>query len=59
MYGENTEQTRAKSDRALALFEKGLTTSQIAERLGVAQNNISAMLRHARKRREKVTEDKH
>lgn len=43
-----------KSDRALALREKGLTPTQIAERLGTTRGSVSAMIIAAKKRREKA-----
>ena len=43
-----------KSDRALALYEKGLTPTQIAERLGTNPRSTSAMILQAKKRREKL-----
>lgn len=43
-----------KSDRALALHDKGLTPAQIAERLGSNPRSVSAMILHARQRREKA-----
>jgi DNA-directed RNA polymerase specialized sigma24 family protein len=45
-----------KNERALELFEKGLTPDQIAERLGVNPRLIWTMLRNARKRRERELE---
>lgn len=45
-----------KSDRALELFEKGLSVSVIAERLGSRRTNIAEMIRSARSRREKEME---
>lgn len=44
-----------KSDRALELREKGLTPTQIAERLGTTARSASAMIRNAQLRREKAT----
>jgi transcriptional regulator len=43
----------SKADRALELHEKGLQPYQIAERLGITNRNIPAMIEKARKRREK------
>jgi transcriptional regulator len=45
-----------KGDRALELFEKGLDTAQIAERLGTNRRVIATMLCHARAKREKELE---
>ena len=42
-----------KAERALELFEKGLTYYVIAERLGITSRNVGAMIEKARKQREK------
>lgn len=46
-----------KSERALELREKGLTPEQISERIGCTRNNVSAMINHARKKRERMKAD--
>ena len=43
-----------KGDRALKLFDSGLTYSLIAERLGGNTSAICALIQNARKRREKA-----
>jgi hypothetical protein len=50
---EDVEQrkTISKSDRALDLFEKGIDTPTICERLGIGIHSIHAMLRCARNKR--------
>jgi DNA-binding transcriptional regulator LsrR (DeoR family) len=45
-----------KADRALELYERGISRSIIAERLGVRPSHISGMLQRARQRREKAKE---
>lgn len=45
-----------KSDRALELSEKGLSTVQIAERLGSSRGSVSAMIIAAKRRRAKAAE---
>lgn len=47
-------QGHERSDRALKLFEQGLTRGQIAERLGVVPRNVQGMLQRARQRREQA-----
>jgi hypothetical protein len=42
---------RSKSDRALELFEKGIDTPTICERLGIDIHSIWSMLRGARNKR--------
>lgn len=44
----------SKSDRALELFEKGVDTSAIAARLGTSVQSVSALLKCARDRRERI-----
>lgn len=43
-----------KGDRALALYEKGLSPSAIGERLGVPARHVQGMIQRARQRREKM-----
>lgn len=50
------KQVSRKSDRALELFEKGLDTGAISERLGTTVTSVCAMLIQARKRREREIE---
>ena len=47
---------QTKSDRALELFERGLTSSQIADRLGTKPKAISSLLHCARAKREREAE---
>lgn len=42
-----------KSERALKLLEQGLKVYQIAERIGSSSRSTSAMILHARHRRER------
>lgn len=46
----------SKADRALELYEKGISPSVIAERLGVRHGHVQGMLQRARQRREKAAE---
>lgn len=46
----------AKAERALALYERGLTPAQIGERLGLNAGHVSGYLQRARQRREKAKE---
>jgi hypothetical protein len=50
------KQLFSKSDRALELFEKGLDTAAIAERLGSNPNSIPDMIHKARLKRERQIE---
>jgi len=43
---------QTKADRALELYERGLASAAIAERLGVTPRHIQGMLHRARERRE-------
>lgn len=43
-----------KSDRALALHERGLSNAQIAEILGVSSGNVSTFIKNALKKRERM-----
>jgi transcriptional regulator len=45
-----------KGDRALELFEQGLSQTVIAERLGVYRNHVTEMIKRAKARREKAGE---
>jgi orotate phosphoribosyltransferase-like protein len=45
-----------KGDRALELREQGLTTTQIAERLGVSLHAAHNMIGQAKRRRDKAAE---
>jgi DNA-binding transcriptional regulator LsrR (DeoR family) len=47
-----------KGDRALELFEQGLSQTVIAERLGVYRNHVTEMIKRAKARREKAGEGK-
>lgn len=47
---------QSKADRALELYERGLTPAVIAERLGTSQSHVQGMLQRARERREKAKE---
>ncbi len=47
----------SKGDRALQLYERGLTKSLIAERLGVRPSNVAGMLQRAKQRREVKNND--
>lgn len=42
-----------KGERALELYERGLTPAQIAERLGSNPRSVSSLILHARQRRER------
>ena len=46
--------SNTKSDRALALLEKGLDSAQIAERLGVSPRQVMTFVRNALKKRERL-----
>lgn len=46
--------SNTKSDRALVLLEKGLDSSQIAERLGVSPRQVMTFVRNALKKRERL-----
>jgi transcriptional regulator len=48
----------SKTDRALELFEKGLSSDQIAARLGTTSRSIASMLRTARAKRERAKEER-
>lgn len=43
-----------KSDRALALHEKGLDSEQIAARIGCSPHNVPAFIQNALKKRERL-----
>ena len=43
----------SKGDRALELYEKGIPSIVIAERLGVRMSNINDLINNAKARREK------
>lgn len=45
-----------KAERALVLYEQGMTRTQIAERLGLRPNHVGGYLQRARQRREKAKE---
>lgn len=45
-----------KSDRALELFEKGLATGQIAERLGTSTRCVATLILNGKKKREREIE---
>jgi len=45
-----------KSDRALELFEKGLDSKTIAERLVISPRGVSPLVRYARLKREREIE---
>lgn len=47
---------QTKSDRALELFEKGVDTPTICERLDIDIHSIWSMLRYARAKREREIE---
>jgi orotate phosphoribosyltransferase-like protein len=51
----STKNNKGKCERALELHDKGLTPTQIAERLGSNPRSVAAMICNAKKRRaEKV-----
>jgi transcriptional regulator len=52
----NRHRSFSKSDHALRLFEKGVDTVAIAERLGTTVNSVSALLINARERRAREIE---
>jgi DNA-binding transcriptional regulator LsrR (DeoR family) len=54
MVGMLDKDAAAKADRALKLYEQGLTRAQLAERLCVNPKNMTGMLQRARQRREKI-----
>jgi DNA-binding CsgD family transcriptional regulator len=56
MHGQPHDEGRKKGDRALVLYEQGVKPAQIAERLGIQPNNVSGLLRNARKRRESLAQ---
>lgn len=47
---------QSKADRALELYESGLTPIVIAERLSISPRHVQGMLQRARERREKAKE---
>jgi DNA-binding transcriptional regulator LsrR (DeoR family) len=51
MVGIPDKDAAAKADRALKLYEQGLTRAQLAERLSVNPKNMTGMLQRARQRR--------
>jgi DNA-binding transcriptional regulator LsrR (DeoR family) len=54
MVGMPDKDAAAKADRALKLYEQGVTRAQLAERLCVNPKNMTGMLQRARQRREKA-----
>jgi DNA-binding transcriptional regulator LsrR (DeoR family) len=46
----------AKADRALKLYDQGLTRAQLAERFCVKPQNINGMLQRAKRRRDEAGE---
>jgi len=54
MVGMPDKDAGAKADRALKLYEQGLTRAQLAERLSVNPKNITGMLQRAKQRRQKA-----
>jgi len=46
------------ADRALELYERGLTPVVIAERLGIGPRHVQGMLQRARERRETERREK-
>jgi hypothetical protein len=54
MVGMPDKDAAAKADRALKLYEQGLTRAQLAERLSVNPKNMTWMLQRARQRRQKA-----
>jgi transcriptional regulator len=45
------------ADRALELYEQGISRAAIAERLRVSPKNVSGMMERARARREKAKQE--
>lgn len=56
MSGIPDREATQKAARALELFEQGLTTRIIAERLGMTRNHVSHAIKRAKARREKAGE---
>ena len=54
MVGMPDKDAAAKADRALKLYEQGLTRAQLAERLCVSPKNMTGMLQRARQRRQRA-----
>jgi DNA-binding CsgD family transcriptional regulator len=56
MTGHARHRQFSKSERALELFEKGLSSAAIAERLGTTARSVSALILNAKQRREREIE---
>jgi len=54
MNGIPERDASSKADRALKLYEQGLTRAQIAERLCVRPDSVKGMLDRAKQRRAKL-----
>lgn len=56
MTGYTAHEALSKASRALELHEKGISTSVIAQRLGVHSGSIRDMIKLAKQRREAAKE---